>query len=80
MINAMSIKCVSIKSFVFIFSIHFASVHFFIYFALVLILFSKDFDIHNILTGDTRNIFVSNIKTVDKSHSARVSIGCKPIL
>ena len=32
-----------------------------------------------ILTGDTRKIFVSNIKTVDESHSARVLIGCKPI-
>ena len=31
------------------------------------------------LTGDTRKIFVSNIKTVDESHSARVLIGCKPI-
>ena len=36
--------------------------------------------IYNILTGDTRKIFVSNIiKTVDESHSARVLIGCKPI-
>ena len=32
------------------------------------------------LTGDTRKIFVSNIKTVDESHSARVLIGCKPIM
>ena len=36
------------------------------------------------LTGDTRKIFVSNIikifKTVDESHSARVLIGCKPII
>ena len=32
-----------------------------------------------ILTGDTRKIFVSN-KTVDKSHSARVLIGCKLIM
>ena len=32
-----------------------------------------------VLTGDTRKIFVSNIKTVDESHSARVLIGCKPI-
>ena len=32
-----------------------------------------------LLTGDTRKIFVSNIKTVDESHSARVLIGCKPI-
>ena len=31
------------------------------------------------LTGDTRKIFVSNIKTVDESYSARVLIGCKPI-
>ena len=38
------------------------------------------------LTGDTRKIFVSNIRpstsltrTVDESHSARVLIGCKPI-
>ena len=31
------------------------------------------------LTGDTRKIFVSNNKTVDESHSARVLIGCKPI-
>ena len=31
------------------------------------------------LTGDTRKIFVSNIKTVDESHSARVLIACKPI-
>ena len=30
------------------------------------------------LTGDTRKIFVS--KTVDESHSARVLIGCKPII
>ena len=33
--------------------------------------------VHN-LTGDTRKIFVS--KTVDESHSARVLIGCKPIM
>ena len=33
-----------------------------------------------ILTGDTRKIFVSNIKTVDESHSVRVLIGCKPII
>ena len=32
----------------------------------------------NTLTGDTRKIFVS--KTVDESHSARVLIGCKPII
>ena len=32
------------------------------------------------LTGDTRKIFVSNIKTVDESHSARVLIGCKPMI
>ena len=32
------------------------------------------------LTGDTRKIFVSNIKTVvDESNSARVLVGCKPI-
>ena len=31
------------------------------------------------LTGDTRKIFVSNIKTVDESNSARVLLGCKPI-
>ena len=36
----------------------------------------------NTLTGDTRKIFVSNIKTVDESNSARVLIliGCKPII
>ena len=34
----------------------------------------------NVLTGDTRKIFVSNVfKTVDESHSARVLIDCKPI-
>ena len=33
----------------------------------------------DLLTGDTRKIFVSNIKTVDESHSACVLIGCKPI-
>ena len=32
------------------------------------------------LTGDTRKIFVSIFKTVDESHSARVLIGCKPII
>ena len=35
------------------------------------------------LTGDTRKIFVSNIcvnKTVDKSNSARVLVGCKPTI
>ena len=31
------------------------------------------------LTGDTRKIFVSNIKTVDESNSARILVGCKPI-
>ena len=32
------------------------------------------------LTGDTRKIFFSNIKTVDESNSARVLLGCKPII
>ena len=32
------------------------------------------------LTGDTRKIFISNIKTVDESNSACVLIGCKPII
>ena len=40
---------------------------------------SKLTDVTRLLTGDTRKIFVSNIKTVDESHSARVLIGCKPI-
>ena len=39
----------------------------------------KQFLSNSVLTGDTRKIFVSNIKTVDESHSARVLIGCKPI-
>ena len=40
---------------------------------------AKAICMHDELTGDTRKIFVSNIKTVDESHSARVLIGCKPI-
>ena len=33
------------------------------------------------LTGDTRKIFVSNIdKTVDEYNSARVLVGCKPMI
>ena len=30
-------------------------------------------------TGDTRKIFVLNIKAVDESDSARILVGCKPI-
>ena len=32
------------------------------------------------LTGDTRKIFVSRPETVDESNSARVLLGCKPII
>ena len=32
------------------------------------------------LTGDTRKIIVSNIKTVDESNSAHVLVGRKPII
>ena len=43
-------------------------------------LYFKSLLVRFILMGDTRKIFVSNIKTVDESNSARVLIGCKPII